>query len=457
MACVSNPCHNNEMIDALAIICSRKDSSRLPGKAFKRIAGRTAIEHIVKRLSPVFKTVVAVPKSDMPDYIALLSGKGADIVSGNADSPLHRLYDVARQYNNPKWIIRVTHDDIIIDTQTITDLIAQCEFENSGYGCTPGIVEGAGVEVIRFENLEYAARNRVEATEFVSYFVKGDGLPFPDITKMNPRNSIQRDYRLTMDYPEDAKALEVVLRATGPDASVDSICYHLDHRPYILNINRLPEFSVYTCTHNAESYIQQTILSVLNSDITKMEYVIVDDCSTDGTLDHIAKHFNDSRVRVVLNESNKGLASSSNIALSACRGKYVMRVDADDVLLPHNFSENLWTIKNKINDGASVVYPAYYEMDEIGNRIGDVVDPRINNHAGCAVMSKAIVNEFRFRDGLRHWDGLELFKRIGGKAEYFNYPTWLYRKHNKSMSANNLQERASIKGTMGLGHLEIKK
>lgn len=445
------------MTDTIAIVCSRKESSRLPGKAFKKIAGRTAIEHIVKRLvGGGFKTIVAVPKADMADYLMLLAGKGADIVAGNPDSPLHRLYDVARQYNNPKWIIRVTHDDIIIDTQTITDLIGQCEFENSGYGCTPGIVEGAGIEVIRFENLEFAARNRIEPTEFVSYFVKGEGLPYPEITKMEPRQSIKRDYRLTMDYPEDAKALEVVLRATGPDASVDTICYHLDHKPYILNVNRLPEFSIYTCVHNAEPYIHQTILSVLNTDIPKMEYVIVDDGSTDGTLDHIAKHFNDPRVKVILNEENKGLASSSNKALSACRGKYVMRVDADDILLPHNFSENLWTIKNKINNGASVVYPAYYEMDETGNRTGEVIDPKTHHHAGCAIMSKSIVNEFRFRDGLRHWDGLDLYKRMGKMAEYFTYPTWLYRKTNKSMSANNLEERAKIKGLLGLDKIDFR-
>ena len=446
------------MSDTLAIVCSRKESSRLPSKAFKKIAGRTAIEHIVKRLvDGGVKTVVAVPKSDFTDYITLLSGKGAEIVSGNPDSPLHRLYDVARQFGSPKWIIRVTHDDIIIDTQTIHDLIAQCEFENSGYGCTPGIVEGAGVEVIRFENLEYAALHRIEPTEFVSYFVKGENLPFPTITKMKPRQGIERDYRLTMDYPEDAKALEVVLRATGPDASVDSICYHLDHHPYILNINRLPEFSIYTCTHNAEQYISQTMLSVLGSDIPKMEYIIVDDYSTDGTLNHIAKHFNDPRVKVILNEENKGLASSSNIALSACRGKYVMRIDADDLLLPHNFSENLWTITNKIKNGASIVYPSYYEMDELGNRTGDVVSADINHHAGCAVMSKSVVNEFRFREGLRHWDGLDLYKRMGKMAEYFAYPTWLYRKSNKSMSANNLEERAKIKGLLGLDNIDFKK
>jgi len=446
------------MIDHLAIVCSRLESSRLPGKAFKRISGRPAIEHIIKRLQAAnIKTVIAVPLNDLHEYQSRLTHTGVEIVSGNADSPLHRLYDVARLYDSPKWIIRVTHDDILIDGQTALDTLEACEWDDSGYGCSPGIVEGAGVEIIRFENLEHAAKKRIEPTEFVSYFVKGAGLPFPRITKHEPRINVKRDYRLTMDYPQDAQALEVVLRATGPDASVDTICYHLDHNPYILNINRLPEFSIYTCAHNAASFISQTIMSVLNSDIPKMEYIIVDDYSTDGTLGQIARHFHDTRLRPILNESNKGLASSSNIALASCRGKYVMRVDADDILLPDNFSQHLWTLKNKIDSGASVVYPAFYEMDETGQRRDDMVDPRVSHHAGCALMSKAVVNEFRFRDGLRHWDGLELYNRMGAAAEYFDYPLWLYRKHNKSMSVNNLEERASVKGFITSEELKTKK
>lgn len=445
------------MIDHLAIVCSRLESSRLPGKAFKRIAGRPAIEHIIKRLQQAkIRTVVAVPRDQLIEYQTRLAHTGADIVPGNPDSPLHRMVDVAEQYGSPKWIIRVTHDDILIDGKTATDLLEKCEAADAGYGLSPGIIEGAGVEVIRFNNLKHAGVNRKEPTEFVSYFVKGEGLPFPGIVRMAPRADIARDYRLTMDYPQDAQALEVVLRATGPDASVDSVCYHLDHHPYILNINRLPDFSFYTCTHNSEPFIEQTMLSVLGSDIPKMEYIVVDDYSTDGTLGHIAKHFGDPRLRPILNEENKGLASSSNIALAACRGKYVMRIDADDLLLPANFSENLWTLRNKIDKGASVVYPAFYEMDETGFRTGKIIDPAISHHAGCALMSKAIVNEFRFKEGLRHWDGAELFRRMGAKAEYFAYPTWLYRRHNKSMSANNTVERARISGQLGLnGEIKI--
>jgi glycosyltransferase involved in cell wall biosynthesis len=221
-------------------------------------------------------------------------------------------------------------------------------------------------------------------------------------------------------------------------------------------INRLPEFSIYTCTHNAVDTIGQTMLSVLGSDIPKMEYIVVDDYSTDGTLGQIAKHFSDPRLRPILNTENKGLASSSNVALSACRGKYVMRIDADDLLLPHNFSENLWTLKNKLDSGAITVYSSYYEVDESGNR-GNLKDPREHHHAGCALMNKSAINEYRFRDGLRHWDGLELYSRIKDRIEYFDYPTWLYRKSPRSMSATKLEERARIKGVLGLDQIHYKK
>lgn len=76
-------------------------------------------------------------------------------------------------------------------------------------------------------------------------------------------------------------------------------------------------------------------------------------------------------------------------------------------------------------------------------------NPRESHHVGGAVFSKAFIQEVRFRDGIRHWDGRELYRRmvsLGARIEYHDGPTWVYRKHAGSMSNTDLETRAKILG-----------
>jgi spore coat polysaccharide biosynthesis protein SpsF (cytidylyltransferase family) len=425
------------MLEAAAIICSRVKSSRLPEKAIKKICGLTPIEHILNRLDKIgMPAIIATPPEDVK-YFIHFEKRGVRVTASYPKSPLHRMADI---YNLPKWIIRITHDDIIIDPDTIQQLIKACEAEGAGYGITPSIIEGAGVEVIRKENLIAAAKMRKEPTEFVSYFVRGEGLPYPKIVKLQPRPSIARPYRLTMDYPEDALLLEILMRALGVDAKVDDICAYLDQRPYLLHINKMPEISFYTCIYNMDRYIEKTIKSVMDCSgiegIDNFEYIIVDDFSKDNSVDKVARYLSDKRLRLILNDKNKGLASSSNIALSAIRGKYVMRVDADDYLIPGRIRKLLDCAKSF---GIQALYPMYNEFNNDGKVIREGCNPRDKNHPGCALFEKRLLDELRFKDGIRRFDGQELFDRIKDRAkiDYFDTPTWLYRKHKLSLSAND--------------------
>lgn len=423
--------------DTIIVICTRMASSRLPGKAMKRIAGVPAIVHILRRCKLTgYPVVLAMPDSDPFD----ISGKdmaGVGVYRGEPDSPLHRMAGVLKVYEGVRYVVRVTHDDILIDPATIVDLVTLAKARQADYGYTPGIVEGAGVEVIERENLLYAAEHRKEPTEFVSYFVRGSGHLQ---VAMEPRDAVRRPYRLTMDYPGDAIVLEAVLRATGADARLDDVVKYLDRHQHILQLNHLPELSIYTCAYNAAPYISDCMVgpcAAVRSGID-LEHIILDDASKDETLSGVAMHVA-PHVRLLVNEDNKGLASSSNRALSECRAKYAMRLDADDELLAASFVHEWPTIRAELQAGAKVVYPAY--LDEQGRTI----DPRLNHHAGGAVFDKALLNELRFRDGIRHWDGLELFNRmkaLGVQVAYHDAPTWLYRDTPGSMSKSDPDVRA---------------
>lgn len=213
--------------DAVIVICSRPESSRLPRKVFKKIAGLPVIEHILHRIKDTkIKTILAVPWN-CPDYDYLKDAFEIDIFHGSPSSPLHRMAEVMKQ-RSESYVVRITHDDILIDAQTILDLLEKCKRHDARYGITPTIVEGAGVEIIHRDNLLKAAEQRTEPTEYISYFVR-----FGKQIQMRPRPGIERAYRLTLDYPDDAVVLETVLRETGPLASLDNVVNFIDRYPSI--------------------------------------------------------------------------------------------------------------------------------------------------------------------------------------------------------------------------------
>ena len=83
--------------------------------------------------------------------------------------------------------------------------------------------------------------------------------------------------------------------------------------------------------YNGEEYLCEAIDSVLSQTFRDFELIIINDCSTDGTSDILARYASlDSRVKVHTNEVNLRLPLSLNKAISLATGKYIARMDADD-------------------------------------------------------------------------------------------------------------------------------
>lgn len=97
-----------------------------------------------------------------------------------------------------------------------------------------------------------------------------------------------------------------------------------------------PIVSVLMTAFNREKYIAEAIESVLASTYKDFELIIVDDCSTDNTV-NIAKKYEaqDSKVKVYVNEKNLGDYPNRNKAASYASGKYLKYVDADDYIYPN--------------------------------------------------------------------------------------------------------------------------
>ena len=92
-----------------------------------------------------------------------------------------------------------------------------------------------------------------------------------------------------------------------------------------------PFFSIVTTVYNKEKYIKQCILSVLNQTFGDFEFIVVNDCSTDNTL-NVLEEFKDDRVKIHNIANNRGVSFCRNYGLKNACGKYIYFIDSDDYL-----------------------------------------------------------------------------------------------------------------------------
>jgi len=125
-----------------------------------------------------------------------------------------------------------------------------------------------------------------------------------------------------------------------------------------------PKVTVLMAVYNAEKYLRQAIESILNQTFTDFELLIVDDGSSDSSPE-IIRSYQDPRIRVIRNSTNRGIAYSRKKALELARGEYVAVLDADDVAL----RERLQVQAEYLDANADVqlIGSAYEVIDENGN------------------------------------------------------------------------------------------
>ncbi|REC49609.1 glycosyltransferase [Chryseobacterium pennipullorum] len=97
--------------------------------------------------------------------------------------------------------------------------------------------------------------------------------------------------------------------------------------------------SVILPVYNAEKYVSEAIQSVLDQTYKDFELIILNDGSTDRSLE-IINSFKDERI-VLVDQANAGLAKTLNRGLALAKGEYIARMDADDICLPNRFKEQI--------------------------------------------------------------------------------------------------------------------
>ena len=99
-------------------------------------------------------------------------------------------------------------------------------------------------------------------------------------------------------------------------------------------MNKAVKISLIMSVYNGEDYLSEAIESVLNQTFRDFELIVINDCSTDSTGEILSRYEKkDNRVKVYNNEVNLRLPSSLNKAMSYAQGKYIARMDADDICI----------------------------------------------------------------------------------------------------------------------------
>lgn len=225
-----------------------------------------------------------------------------------------------------------------------------------------------------------------------------------------------------------------------------------------------PTVSVLMATYNFRPYLQESVGSILNQTFRDLEFVLIDDGSTDGSdalLREIAAK--DARLRLIV-RPNKGLTKSLNEGLALCRGEYIARMDADDVSLPQRLEKQVAYLRDHpecVLLGSRVlrIDPYGSPLDESDNKLThEEIDKQLLTeglgfaitHPVATFRRDAAMKVGGYREQFTASQDLDMWLRLAEVGRIANLPDVLlrYRSHFKSVRFTKLQEQKRVKTTI---------
>jgi len=208
----------------------------------------------------------------------------------------------------------------------------------------------------------------------------------------------------------------------------------------------MPALTVVTPSYNVSTFIIKTINSVISQENVDWELIIVDDCSTDNSVEIINSFVEqDSRIKLIQLSENSGAAVARNTAIEAAQGRYIAFLDSDDIWLSNKLEQQInYMQSNEI----AFSYSAYEKIDEVGRVIGNVGVPDKLGYTDllkvCSVGCLTAIYDTRmlgkvYMPLIRKRQDLGLWLRILKKIPYaYATPGVLaqYRVRDDSISAN---------------------
>ncbi|MGH8639471.1 MAG: glycosyltransferase family 2 protein, partial [Burkholderiales bacterium] len=124
---------------------------------------------------------------------------------------------------------------------------------------------------------------------------------------------------------------------------------------------------------NADPYLEESVNSIRQQSFGNFEFIIVDDGSTDGTPACLAHHASLDPRLTILSQENRGLVPSLNRALEASSGRFIARMDGDDIAAPERLAQQLEAFERMPD--VVTIGTAYEEINAQGNHIRQTCPP----------------------------------------------------------------------------------
>ena len=206
--------------------------------------------------------------------------------------------------------------------------------------------------------------------------------------------------------------------------------------------------SIIMPAYNAEKFISESIMSVINQSYKNWELLIVNDCSKDSTQKIVESYcLIDRRIKLFVQEKNKGVVEARNRALKESCGQYIAFLDSDDLWEKNKLEVQIEYMKmNKIY----MTYTEYSYISEVGKFIKKISIPKkLNykqalkgNQIGCltVVIDKSKVGDFEMPN-LKHEDYATWLNILRNNIVAYGIQKDLakYRKVSNSLSSNKLK------------------
>jgi len=212
------------------------------------------------------------------------------------------------------------------------------------------------------------------------------------------------------------------------------------------------ELSILMLAYNSQDYIKDAIKSLLNQSFSNFELIVIDDHSTDNTAE-IINSFNDKRICYVLNNENKGIVYSRNLALNMAKGTFVAFFDSDDLAHPKKFQKQIEFLKKNPKYGfvgTSVILIDKNDLEIDRWKINapyKKILPRMIFHNyfvnSSVVFYKDIVKDFSYPENHDIVEDYALWWWLITKTPAINIPEYLtcYRIHKNSIIHQNIEKK----------------
>ncbi len=211
-----------------------------------------------------------------------------------------------------------------------------------------------------------------------------------------------------------------------------------------------PKISVIMPVYNGEKYLNEAIDSILHQTYTNFEFIILNDGSTDKT-EEIILSYDDPRIVYVKNEENLQIVKTLNKGIDLAKGKYIARMDADDISLPERFEKQINRLENS---NIKVLFSKVILINEKQNSCGDWNDDTNCKDIGSIVkilpkrnclahptlmMETALLRQYKYDIHAAHSEDYNLWLRLisdGNMCDKIDEELVHYRIHEQSITVS---------------------